>query len=267
MRNTLFIGGGNMARAIIGGLLAKQVPANTINVVDLSPQAQQALTEMGVNNTSQWSNHLNPDQVVLAVKPQVFQKVIQDNKTQLKNKCIISLAAGISTQQIESWLGTTTARIIRSMPNTPALVGQGVTGLFFNQHCTPEDQQAARTLFTACGKVQIVDQEASINAITAISGSGPGYVFYFMEHLEKAALEFGFSPEQARELVSQTFYGAATLASNSDQSFTDLRQQVTSPGGTTFAGLEALRMGDVGLNIEKAAMAAKQRAEEMANNR
>ncbi len=254
-----------MAQAMIGGLLAKKTPPHHIQVIDLAPQAQIALSKLGVDCSTQWPSHFEPSQVVLAVKPQHVEQVISTYQTKLQPLCLISLAAGITTTQLTDWVGSPTARIVRSMPNTPALVGQGLTGLFFNSHCTADDQQAAQLLFNACGNIQIVQHESSINGMTAISGSGPGYVFYFMEHLEKAALEFGFSADQARQLVSQTFLGAAALASNSPLSFSELRQQVTSPAGTTFAGLEILKQGHVGDTIEQAAWAAKQRAEALAN--
>lgn len=260
MKKTVFIGGGNMATAILGGLVPKQA-ASQFHVIDPSDTAAQQMAKLGITCTSQWPDGLQASCVVLAVKPQIMKEALQAIACQLHGQeLLISIAAGVSTGQIMQWAGQPSARVVRAMPNTPALVGQGMTGLFFTPHCTQADKSTANTLFEACGKLIEVSQEDDINAITAISGSGPGYVFYWMEALANAAEALGFSPEEARLLTSQTVLGAASLASQSPESFATLRERVTSKGGTTFAGLEAMRAGEVAKHIELGAKAAMDRA-------
>lgn len=267
MRKTLFLGGGNMAYAILGGLLSKDVSADVFHVVEINPAAQENIRQLGVNCSDAWPQDFQPEQVVLAVKPQVMQDVLVANAGNLKNCLMISIAAGVSIDQLRSWSNDSNARVARAMPNTPALVGMGMTGLYLTQNCARSDEESVQDIFSSCGKCQLLKKEEEINLITAISGSGPGYVFFLMEGLESAAISLGFSSEQARLLVNQTFLGASTLASQSDDSLSTLREKVTSKGGTTFAGLEALRSGQVSESIQAAAQAAKKRAEEMQNSK
>jgi pyrroline-5-carboxylate reductase len=246
MRNTLFIGGGNMAYAILGGLLKTGTPPQTLHVIEPNPQASEKIAALGIACTTHWPTAFTADQVVLAVKPQVMQSVLEQYASHLGQALIISIAAGIGIDQLRQWSQQPQARVVRCMPNTPALVGQGVSALF-----------------ESCGKVITVPKEADINAITAISGSGPGYVFFLMEAFAQAAQALGFSEEGANLLVGQTFLGSATLATQSSDSFATLREKVTSKGGTTFAGLEQLRAHEVAQAIIDATQAAKQRAEEL----
>lgn len=263
MRNTLFIGGGNMAFAILGGLLEAGTAASTLHVIEIQAEAQQRIRSLGVTCTADWPSGFKPQQVVLAVKPQSMQTVLNVQAAHLSNCLIISIAAGVGIAQIRQWSEQTEAPVVRCMPNTPALVGQGLTGWYATPNCSPDDRAAVTALFESCGSLVEVADESAINAITAISGSGPGYVFYWMEALEKAALELGFNAEQARLLVNQTVLGAATLASQSEDSLATLREKVTSKGGTTFAGLEAMRLGQVEQAIVLGAKAAMARAIEL----
>lgn len=271
MRKTIFVGGGNMAYAILGGLLEAGHPANCFHVIEINPEAQSKIASLGISCSAEFPLHFQAEQLVLAVKPQSMEEVLKSvmasvrssGKPQPQNMLFISIAAGVSIAKLQEWSGLAQARIARTMPNTPALVGQGMTGVYFTANCTAEDKSSVLSLFKACGETVEVPDEAAINAITAISGSGPGYVFFMMEALEKAAQNLGFTAEQARTLVAQTFLGSAQLASQSPDSFGTLREKVTSKGGTTFAGLEQYRAAGVDEAIIKAAQAAMARALEL----
>lgn len=261
MRNTIFLGGGNMAFAIINGLIAQGAEQSSLHVIEINPDAQNNIRKIGISCSATWPEDFAAAQVVLAVKPQVMKQVLEDNQANLSGKLLISIAAGVTVEQLLQWSGQAQAPVARAMPNTPALVGQGMTGLYFTDNCNNDDKTAAEQLFKACGEVHTVGKEDDINLIIAISGSGPGFVFYMMEALESAALSLGFEPEKARKLVNQTFLGSAALASQSDDSLSTLREKVTSKGGTTHAGLEAMRLLKVAEGIGAAPQAAKARAE------
>ncbi|MEQ9106670.1 MAG: pyrroline-5-carboxylate reductase [Limnobacter sp.] len=263
MQNTLFIGGGNMAYAILGGLIRSGVPASTFHVIDPSPESAAKMTELKVHCTVDWPSNFKAEVVVLAVKPQVMQSVLNSQAAHMGNMLIVSIAAGVSIAQIQTWSLQNNARVVRCMPNTPALVSQGISGLYFTGNCTETDRSTAHQIFSSCGEVVVLNTEDEINAVTAISGSGPGYVFFLMEALAQAAQNLGFNEAQANLLVNQTFLGAATLAKQSDDSFATLREKVTSKGGTTFAGLEQLRALGVSEAIQSAAKAACDRAMEL----
>lgn len=265
MQKTLFIGGGNMAYAILGGLIRSGVPASTFHVIDPSPESAVKMAELKVHCTDDWPSNFNTEVVVLAVKPQVMQSVLNSQAAHMDKLLLVSIAAGVSVAQIQAWSLQTNARVVRCMPNTPALVAQGISGLYFTASCTGEDRATAQQIFSSCGEVLVVNSEEEINAVTAISGSGPGYVFFLMEALAKAAQNLGFNEAQANMLVNQTFLGAATLAKQSDDSFATLREKVTSKGGTTCAGLEQLRALGVSEAIQSAAKAACDRAIELQN--
>lgn len=266
MQNTLFIGGGNMAFAILGGLIHSGVPTGTFHVIDPSPESAEKMATLEVNCTFDWPENFHAAVVVLAVKPQLMQSVLNSHIANLDNKLLVSIAAGVDVEQIRNWSAQPKARVVRCMPNTPALVSQGISGLFFTSDCTPADHATAHQIFNSCGEVTVLNTEEEINAVTAISGSGPGYVFFMMEALAQAARNLGFNESQANLLVSQTFLGAATLAKQSDDSFATLREKVTSKGGTTFAGLEQLRVHGVSEAIQSAAKAACDRAVELQKN-
>ncbi|MCE2745822.1 MAG: pyrroline-5-carboxylate reductase [Burkholderiales bacterium] len=263
MQKTLFIGGGNMAFAILGGLISSGVAASTFHAVDPSAEAASKISALNIQCTPEWPSNFTPEIVVLAVKPQLMQSVLNSQGANLHNKLIISIAAGVSVAQIQQWSQQPNARVVRCMPNTPALVSQGISGLFFTANCSEADRNTAGQIFSSCGEVLVLNKEEEINAVTAISGSGPGYVFFLMEALSQAAKNLGFNEAQANLLVSQTFLGAATLAKQSDDSFATLREKVTSKGGTTFAGLEQLRALGVFDAVDSAAKAACARAVEL----
>ncbi len=258
-----------MAQAILKGLLTQGVSPSTLCVVDPSEHAHAQVSQMSITCHSTWPEHFAAEQIVLAVKPQLMQSVLEQHSSHLKNQLLISIAAGVSIEQIQRWSGQAdhleSSRVVLAMPNTPAQVGQGLTGLTFTNACTAEDQREVSALFNGCGQTLVLKQEADINAITAISGSGPGYVFYLMEALEQAAKNMGFSAEQARLLTNQTFLGAATLANQSTDSLSELREKVTSKGGTTFAGLEVLQKQLVAHAIGEATQAALARAYSLQN--
>lgn len=266
MQHTLFIGGGNMALAILSACISRGANPEKLHVVDPDPLALEKVQVLGIACSPNWPLHFDPIQVVLAVKPQAMQHVVQNHAHRLQGRLLISIAAGVSTQQLQNWSQQPGGRVARCMPNTPARVFEGLTGLFFTLSCTLQDQQNVAALFENCGKTITVQTEEQINAITAISGSGPGYVFFLMEALEHAAHTLGFDTTQARLLVAQTFLGASTLASQTEQSFASLREQVTSKGGTTFAGLEVLRDKHVQQAVFEAAQAAMQRAQTLEKN-
>lgn len=265
MKKTVFIGGGNMAFAILGGLLKTGVAPDSFHVIDPSEEAAAKMKSLGLACSAEWPLNFTPEQVVLAVKPQAMQSVLEQHAHRLDQVLLISIAAGIGVEQLRLWSKQAQARVVRCMPNTPALVGKGISGLYFTKNCNEADRASANAIFTSCGEVVVVNEEADINAITAISGSGPGYVFFLMEALAQAAVQLGFTSDQANRLVAHTFLGSATLAIQSTDSFSTLREKVTSKGGTTFAGLEQMRALGVDDAIVAAAKAACDRALELQN--
>lgn len=260
--NIVFLGGGNMATAIIAGLLKQHWNGDQIHVIEITPEGRDRLNTMGVQAHASWPEGLRAEAVILAVKPQQMQDALASLQASCNNSLIISIAAGLPIDKLSAWLGGH-QRIIRCMPNTPAMVGQGMTGAFPSPACSDADKDLASRILTASGQLVWISDEAMLNPVTAISGSGPGYVFYFMEHLEQAALEMGFAQADARLLVAQTFAGAAALALNSPDSFATLREKVTSKGGTTAAGLHRLDEGEVGNSIRQGAHAACARGIEL----
>lgn len=265
--NFAFIGGGNMGRALIGGLIAGGCSASAIRVADPSEQARAACaTSFGVSAVSEAELAVaNADVVVLAVKPQQMAGVASSLQQKANTDSVfVSIAAGITLDHLATWLGPEVA-IVRAMPNTPALVNQGVTVLVSNP-CTSESQQAlATSLLSSVGRVEWVADESLMDAVTALSGSGPAYFFQFIEHLEQVGSELGLEAELARALAVETAFGAARLARESDQPPAILRQQVTSPGGTTERALNTFAAGDLQGLIRLALTAARDRSIELAN--
>lgn len=259
-----FIGGGNMAQALIGGLADKLTAANNIHVVDINPQALNKLeNQFGV------STSLHPDTVlatadvwVLAVKPQQMHEVVASLLPYSKNQLVISIAAGIRAEDLSRWLNGH-KMIVRAMPNTPALIGKGITGLVALSEVTEEQKQIASAIMQAVGETVWIEQEEQINAVTAVSGSGPAYVFYFLEAMQAAAIELGLSAEQGKQLALATFAGATELAAQSDQTLAQLRENVTSKGGTTYAALTSMQNNKVEQSIIQALHAAAKRGEEL----
>jgi pyrroline-5-carboxylate reductase len=263
-----FIGGGNMARSLIGGLIADGVAAENIMVADPDEGHCRALTaEFGVATRHDNATVASAaDVVVLAVKPQVLHEVTTAlaDRAGPGDRLFLSVAAGVRAADIERWLGAGTP-LVRAMPNTPALVQSGATGLYGNAHTTEQQREAAEAILRAVGLALWVDEEAKLDAITAISGSGPAYFFAFMEALEGAGERLGLEREQARLLAIQTAFGASKMALESPDDPGTLRERVTSPGGTTERALEVLEAGGMRDLVNDATAAARERAGELAD--
>lgn len=258
-----FIGGGNMARAIIGGLKQKGYNMAAINVIELDAAKREQLTEeFGIHATEHLPSVANSDIIVLAVKPQQLRDLAIFLASFLNQQLVISIAAGITCDALSRWLNGYSA-IVRVMPNTPAQIQAGVSGLYAADGVSIEQREQADLLLSAAGSTLWVDDESKIDAVTAISGSGPAYVFYFIEALEQAALDLGFAPDQAHALSLQTFLGASRLASQSDTPAAALRAQVTSKGGTTERAILSMEQANIKQAIIQAAHAAAERAREL----
>lgn len=262
-----FIGAGNMAASIIGGLVAQGVEASSIIASDPFSETLQRLSETIPVRTTQ-NNHTaiaDAEVVVLAVKPQVMEQVLLDlQETVQENKpLIISIAAGIEINSLDKWLGGGCA-IIRCMPNTPALVQTGATALFANSAVNDKQRQQADSILSAVGLALWVEEEPLLDAVTALSGSGPAYFFLVMEAIQAAGEELGLSQEVAEKLTLQTALGAAKMAINSDVDAAELRRRVTSPGGTTEQAIHTLEEGGLRALFNRALNAAKIRSEELA---
>ncbi|MCL1887199.1 MAG: pyrroline-5-carboxylate reductase [Betaproteobacteria bacterium] len=267
MKNNLktgFIGGGNMASALIGGISGKITPGSHIHVVDLNPDALEDLKDRyGVTTSTAMDSRLAEcDVLILAIKPQQVHDAVTNFLPLLRNPLILSVAAGIHTTDLSRWMQGYSS-IVRTMPNTPALIGQGITGLFATDAVTAEQKQIAEAIMQAVGITLWVDSESLLDAVTAISGSGPAYVFYFIEALQEAGEKLGLSQEQATKLAIATFHGAGKLASQSSDPVSVLRERVTSPGGTTFAALSVMQENRLKDIIIAAARAAAERSIEL----
>lgn len=270
--NICFIGGGNMARSIIGGLVSKGIPAKNIIVSDPFQASLDECSKLGVATSSDnQSAIIDSDVIVLAVKPQIMHEVcLSIQKTLGKNPAvIISIAAGITSDSLSDWLGEKAA-IVRCMPNTPALVQLGATALYKNTCVSDTQAKLAESILSAVGIALWVEKENELDAVTALSGSGPAYYFLMMEAMIKAGEELGLSPELAQALTLQTALGAATMAKNSDVDPQELRRRVTSPNGTTQAAINNFEESNFASIVKKAMLQANNRsielAEEMANN-
>ena len=260
-----FIGGGNMATSLIGGLLEKGFPANNITASDPLKENRDRLSQQfSINCTDDNDKAALADIIVLAIKPQIMKQVAQAIQPALAHKpLIISIAAGISMSSLEGWLGQHTP-IVRCMPNTPALVQTGAAGLFANAWVNDAQRTQAGEILDAVGISCWLENEDEIDAVTAVSGSGPAYFFLIMEAMEKAGIELGLSPEISRRLTLQTALGAAKMALESDVDSAELRRRVTSPGGTTQRAIETFVVGDLTGLFSKAMSGAVERAQEMA---
>ncbi len=263
MQHIAFIGGGNMASALIGGLRRQGLPADRIHVVEpFAPTRQQLSMDHGVQAQAAPDATLSQAQLVVwAVKPQVFKEAAEPAAPFTRSALHLSVAAGILTDSIATWLHT--ERVVRAMPNTPALIGQGQTGLYARAGVSPQDRLVIEQVMSGTGQHLWVTQESLLDAVTAISGSGPAYVFYFIEAMSRAAEHMGLTPEQARQLSIGTFCGAAELARRSTDSPAILRERVTSKGGTTYAALTAMQTSGVAEQFEAAMEAARLRAAEL----
>jgi pyrroline-5-carboxylate reductase len=261
-----FIGGGNMASSLISGLIASGHSPQHLWVSDINPDTLKTLAEnLNVNTSASNDEIINAvDVIVLAVKPQALSSVAKSAAAliQQKKPLVVSIAAGISQQSLSQWLGADTA-IVRCMPNTPALVLTGATALHANANVTDEQCDLAENIMRSVGIALWVKEESELDAVTAISGSGPAYYFLLMEAMEKAALELGLNEVTARLLVQQTALGAAKIALESSESPEQLRRRVTSPGGTTERAIEIFEQGGITELVSKALHAARDRSIEM----
>ena len=254
-----------MAMALVSGLLEKGTKPGDLLVVDISEEARQRFQVMGLNTSSTFSDvNFSPDIVMLAVKPQHLEEVIHSCASSLKNSLIISVVAGIPVASIAEW-SDGHQRVVRVMPNTPALIRAGVSGMY-NGSKTPGDRELAETVMSSVGQYMWCNTESLIDAVTAVSGSGPAYVFYFIEALESAALELGIESGVARLLAMETFLGASRLAARSEESPAVLRDRVTSKGGTTAAALSSFEGDQLKEMIVKGVKRAKDRSAELARD-
>lgn len=259
-----FIGAGNMASALIGGLLAGGTPAADLSAVDIDPgQRDRLAARHGVTTHEHGATALaTADCVVLAVKPQQLPAVAAALAAHVAGRLVVTIAAGVRIADLSRWLGGH-ARIVRAMPNTPALIRQGISGLYAAPEVTAADRERAARILGAVGEVIWVDREPLIDAVTAVSGSGPAYVFLCIEALEEAAIAAGFTPAQARSLAVRTFAGAGALAAAESEPPAVLRARVTSRGGTTERGIAALEAGGLRAAMREAVAAALSRAVEL----
>jgi len=258
-----FIGGGNMATAIIGGLVDQGMPLANIHVVEPFDRARIRLeNQLGVHSSEAADEKLLDCQaIVWAVKPQSFKEAAQPVAAFTANALHLSVAAGIRSDSVARWLGT--QRVARAMPNTPALVGKGMTGLYAGPAVSAADRQLVESLLQPTGELLWLEHEAQLDAVTALSGSGPAYVFYFIETMAKAGVEMGLSYPQARHLAVATFTGASALAHSADDSLEVMRQRVTSKGGTTHAAIASLEKDGIQPAFIRALWAAHRRAGEL----
>ena len=259
-----FLGGGNMASALIGGLIAKGTDARSISVIEMSPAARDKLgARHKVHiSTAPDAAMQGADVLVLAVKPQDMKRALASISGFPKEKLIVSVAAGISLKSLSRWLDGH-RRIVRCMPNTPALIGAGITGLYAAPEVAKGDRQKAETILRAVGDVVWMPEERLLDPVTAVSASGPAYVFWFIEQLAASAVQLGIPRDAALQLAKQTVLGSAMLASQSAESPETLRRNVTSKGGTTEAALKVFDEEKLAERFSRAVAAASKRGEEM----
>ena len=261
--NISFIGGGNMAQALIGGLIARGVPTTRITVSDPVEKVRELLAEKDLHVTDDNVAAIRDADIVLfAVKPQVLVKVLAPLQGLLEGKLVISIVAGAEIATISKLLGT--ERIVRVMPNTPALVQTGAHGLYAGEAVSAEDRDLASQVLASTGLTLWVNSEAQIDAVTAVSGSGPAYFFYMMESMIRAGKNMGLDEKVATALTLQTALGAAQMAITSANSPAELRKNVTSPNGTTQAAIEVFDRAQISQNIQAALAAAQKRSQELA---
>ena len=261
--NICFVGGGNMATALIGGMLKRGYSPSKIRVVEVDEARCLKLHhDFVVRATTDMSDAVPFSEIILlAVKPQQMQSTCRNLAPLLTGQMVISIAAGIRAHDIARWLGT--GNIVRAMPNTPALIRHGVAGLYALEAVSAANREHAEAIIEAVGTSLWVEEESMLDSVTAISGSGPAYVFYFIEAMQQAAQELGLDAFQSRQLVLDTFIGAAKLAESSQQDIATLRANVTSKNGTTERALSSLEANNVRAHIVAAAHAAAARSKEL----
>ncbi len=258
-----FIGGGNMASAIIGGLIRQGHPASQIEVVEPWDEARAALRKSFAIEAlpAPGPQLARAGIVVWAVKPQTFKDAAAQAREHTQGALHLSVAAGIRSDSIAQWLGSEC--IVRTMPNTPALVGKGMSALYARPGVSAAQCQSVEAIMATTGEFLWVESEKQLDAVTALSGSGPAYVFYFLEAMTRAGVGMGLTEPQAHQLAVGTFVGASELARRSDEPPALLRQRVTSKGGTTYAALQSMEAAGVAASFEAAMRAAEQRAHEL----
>lgn len=259
-----FIGGGNMATALIGGLRKQGYSAAGIQVVEPLQDNRERLTATFGVRCSETIDAaaLNCEALVLAVKPQQTREALAPLNGpfagQLKEQLVISIAAGLRLADISRWLGGY-RKLIRCMPNTPALIGAGITGLYADPEVNREGRDTAEKILRAVGRTLWISDEAQMDTVTAVSGSGPAYVFYFIEAMQQAAQNLGLEAAEARKLALETFIGASRLAEQSEDDVSLLRERVTSKGGTTAAALDSFNADNIAAAIVRGVQAAAER--------
>jgi len=259
-----FIGGGNMATALIGGMKAKGFEATNVTVVEPFEAGREKIArELGVNAIAAPDSSLaDAALVVMAVKPQNMREAATALAPFIRNQTVLSIAAGTRLADLKRWLGGH-SKLVRTMPNTPALIGQGITALFAAPGVEVSRRAEAESVLAAVGQTVWVDNEELLDPVTALSGSGPAYVFYFLEALHAGGKALGLADDTARKLALQTVVGAAQLAAASPESFATLRERVTSKGGTTAAALAVMNERGMAEVINAAMKAASERGREM----
>ncbi len=268
MSNICFIGGGNMARAIIGGLLARESTAGQSLSISVAEPLKAGRAELESRfQVKTFTNGrdaiADAETIVLAVKPQIIPLLLQQLKDNLQtDQLLISVAAGTTCQTIETEIGRKAA-IIRAMPNLPAIVGAGITGVFANKQCQQKHRQQAQDILSAVGQVIWIDKENLIDAVTAVSGSGPAYVFYLIESMRDAGVAVGLDFDTATQLALHTVVGSGKLAQQENTDVSELRRQVTSPGGTTAAAIAVLDEASCDAIFKQAIVTARDRAREL----
>ncbi|MEO8936599.1 MAG: pyrroline-5-carboxylate reductase [Burkholderiaceae bacterium] len=262
-----FIGGGNMAQALMGGLRARHDDARFVVVEPHGPTRDivaHFMTHVALHDVPS-ADLATCDAVVVAVKPQQFREAVTPAARWLDGPLIVSIAAGIRTREIAHWLGAdgSPRAIVRAMPNTPALIGEGITALYAMPTVDQRGRDLAQTMMAAVGQTLWVDTENALDAVTAVSGSGPAYVFSFIEALEQGGIELGLDAGDARRLAVATFVGASRLAAASEEPIAALRERVTSKGGTTHAALTHMTESGCQMAIVQAIHAAAKRSAEL----
>jgi pyrroline-5-carboxylate reductase len=265
LKKISFIGAGNMASSIIGGLIESGVPAGLIVATDLHEESRnKASQSFGIQTSDDnLAACRGADVLVLAVKPQGLKAVCEEIAPALESHCVVlSIAAGINCDAMQRWLGP--AAIVRAMPNTPALVGEGASGYFANELTSSEQKNICQHILQAVGLAIEVEQESHIDSVTAVSGSGPAYFFLMLEAMAEAGGKLGLSSEVAQKLALQTAFGAAKLALNSDVDAAELRRRVTSPNGTTEQAILSFQNNNFAAIVDEAMQACAKRAETLA---
>ncbi|MGN1393283.1 MAG: pyrroline-5-carboxylate reductase [Succinivibrionaceae bacterium] len=262
-----FIGGGNMAQCLIGGLFNKKYDMNLLTVstphIEKVNQLMNTFKINGTTSNADASN--NSDIIVLAIKPQVVKDALENisNSVDFSNKLIISIMAGVTIERIKQLLPGA-EKIVRVMPNTPALIELGMSGIYFSNECDVDDISITKFIFENCGKITIVNEENKIDEITAISGSAPAYFFMFMECLINKAISYGFSEDEAKNIITQVALGSTQMViKNNDKTISELRNAVTSKGGTTYEALKVFENRELSSIVDEALDACKNRAKEL----